>query len=145
MDLKIFAVGFSEKEFNDFCDDNIVYKYHVLDSGAIYVFYKPANITGTKPIEHVETLDRIIKQADVEILSYEIELLEVETKVSDLKEKMSKVGEKEREYKDLEAQVKTHERQILMFKDSIKDKEIKKLNAETRVQDIINKIPKKND
>src|SRR4051812_37573948 len=70
MDLKIFlASAIDEKEFNDFCANNIIYRTASLANGDIHVFYKDPKKVGNSPMEMIEALDKLIKQAEHEVMA----------------------------------------------------------------------------
>ncbi len=122
MDLQIFKVGFEEKEFNEFCNNNIVYKWHVLETGAVFVFYKPTSQLGYRKVEEIETLDRLTKQAQDEILVHELEKevsLEV---IADTRAEMKKHKPTSQEFKKLEQIVLIKENAVLMADSTITER-----------------------
>lgn len=128
MDLKIFNAGFTEKEFNDFCNTHIVYKYNVLDNGTVYLYYKNVNALGKRPIELCEDLDRIIKQAQTEILTHQADKESFIKEIEALKEEKSKFHSNQDEWKKLDKAISEKEFQIKMADDTIDNHE-KKINV----------------
>lgn len=123
MDLKIFKIeDLTEEVFNNFCKENIIYKYNILENGSIYIFFKSANQLGHTKIEIVETIDRLIKQSENEIMATNIDkdaevgiLKELEAKIATLED-----GDKEKG--KLLNEVKNRELQVKMYADTILEK-----------------------
>ena len=128
MDLKIFKVGFTEKEFNDFCNTHIVYKYNVLDDGTIYLYYKNVDALGKRPIELCDDIDRIIKQAQTEILAAEADKQEFIKEIDTLKEEKSKFHSNQDEWKKLNKAINEKKFQIKMSDDTV-DNHKKKIDV----------------
>ena len=132
MELKIFSVGFDVNEFNKFCNENIVYKMHFLNDGGIYVMWKPANKIGRTPIEEIEELDRLVKQAESEIVAHEIDKSNAESKIADLKEEINKFHTNQNEWKKLDAEIKVKETNVKMANETIAERQITITNAKAR-------------
>jgi len=120
MDLKIFPVGFSEKEFNDFQAKNIIEKYRVLEDGTVYVFWKDTKKVGRSTIEMIEELDGVIKQAERNIEGSETEKGLCLEQVANLKSEMVKYTPNHNSYKALEQKLYVAESAIRMADDTIK-------------------------
>ena len=137
MDLKIFQKGFSEAEFNKFCKENIIYKYHIIDDGSVYVMYKDLNNIGKDSVEIIEDLDRVVKQSQVEILAYELDRMQLDSELESLKTKINEFHTNQGEYKDLEKDIKGKELQLKMNTETIEDRRAKINNANIKLSNII--------
>lgn len=119
MDLKIFKVGFTEQEFNDFCDKNIIYKFSTNADGSVYVFYKNPQSLGKRAIELVEDLDRMVKQLDAETLTHKMNVDRYKKDIEKLNgEKEGKFPNQD-EWKKIEQDIRNKELSIKMSEDTI--------------------------
>ena len=119
MDLKIFTAGFSEQEFNDFQNKHLIYKYHVIENGSIYIFYKGTQDLGMKTIEIIEALDRMVKQSQIEIQTYSIEIECFKDDIKKLNESKEGKFPNQDDWKNIEKAIKDKELRIKMAQDSI--------------------------
>jgi len=138
MELKIFKPGFSEKEFNDFLASNITYNMHFMENGAVYVMWKAANKVGRTYMEKVEELDKVVKQAESEMIAYNIEIESQDTAIADLKEKINEFHPNQKEWSTLNADITERERRIKMAKESIINNNRQVISVKAKVQDLLN-------
>lgn len=127
MDLKIFSIGqFTEADYNKFCNENLTFSHQILSDGSIYVFYKNRSDIGYRSIDAIETIDKMTKQAQIEIITSNSEIDEANTLLKPLEEKLLTITEvSSQEYKQIKEEIDMKKRRILMAEDTIKDRTIK--------------------
>lgn len=138
MELKIFNVGFTEKEFNDFCNENLVYRYHVIDNGTVYIFYKNPQDLGKRPIELAEDLDRMVKQAQTEKLTYQVDIESHKNDIEKLKADKEGKFPNQDEWKKLDTEIASKELSIKMAQDTIKSHDLKIEGVFAKLPTILN-------
>ena len=138
MDIKIFAAGFTEKEFNDFCQKNIVYKYHFNPDGSAFVMWKAANRLGNLPIELIDMLDRLVKQAETERNGALLDIQNITLELADLRTEQAKFGPNEKEWKAIDSRVASLEVRVKMAQETIVERNRQIDTFKTKGQDILN-------
>lgn len=122
MDLKIFVGGkFTEQDYNDFAKVNITGQHTVLPDGSIFVFYKPITDLGASKMDQIAEYDKLVRLAQVDIITETAKINEREQKISDIKEKMNKLDPSQGEHKTLSQELMVNENAILMSKDNLKN------------------------
>lgn len=126
MDLKIFEFGkFTEVEFNTFCNDNIIFKYHIIDCGHIYMFFKNPADLGKRPIEAIEECDRMIKQCQTEIMAGDIDIQNSTTDAERLEEMKKKFNTSDKQWKSYDDSIKSIKNNIALQQETIGDRKRK--------------------
>lgn len=122
MHIKIFTNGFTEQDFNDFQAHNIVYKFQFADNGDMYVFYKEPSLVGNLPIEDLEQIDRLCKQAANEMLAAKLDVAHNQesqasknTELADAKEEISQYKTNQAQWGQLDAKIKKLEGELLQL------------------------------
>lgn len=137
MELKIFVSGFTEQEFNQFIKSNITYKVNNLENGDIYVWFKSPNKLGNDPMEAIETLDKMTKQAQNEIITHKLDIINSDIKLADLKEKQSAYSPNQKEWNECEARINVEINAIKMAEETIGDRKRQVLAIESQAQSIL--------
>lgn len=138
MDLKIFEKGkFTEQDYNEFCNKNLTFQNTVLPDGTIYVFYKPVTDLGSRKIDQVEQIDKLVKQAQIETLVANSEKTELDPQIVALKEKISALDPKQGEHKKLTDELTFLENKIRMGKETIENRAAKIIALKTTAESII--------
>lgn len=137
MHLKIFIAGqFSENDFNDFGKQNILLKSTV-EKGDVYVFYKPVNELGLSIIQQIEELDKIVCQAETEILTSKTEIVSLEALLKKLEEKKATLETNADEFKKIESHIKQSTTQIAMHEDTIEEMTRKANDTKAMVAELL--------
>lgn len=125
MDIKIFPAGFDVKEHNDFCNSNIIFQEKVTENGSVFVFYKSPEEIGAKAIDLIETLDKLVKQAETEILASSIDKGVFEAEIATFEKQKSQLHSNQDEWKKLDEAIKHKQFSIKMHDDTIANHTLK--------------------
>jgi hypothetical protein len=92
MEFKIFkASSFSEADINAFLNENIILKDKFLENGDIYVYFNNRSKIGSDAMSEIKTIDRMVTQAQQEILVARFDIVDLDTKLADVEERIQKV------------------------------------------------------
>ncbi len=123
MELKIFTPGFEAVEFNEFCRTHITFRTMSLDDGSVHVFYKDANKIGNQPIELIEKLDSLVKQAEIEIHASTLNLAHTQNLLDEARVKLEKADAKSKEWDRIDDEIKSYEKQVKLDNATISERE----------------------
>lgn len=152
MNLKTFKAGEEGlAAANKFINEVIILKLHVSESGDITVNYKlpgekiaqiekieAMEVTAFNILEKIKTVGKVRYQLEMDIFTAEMDLENSESKLIHLKEELQKHKGNSDKLRMIHEEEKMEERKAKMCKESIELKRIELVNAENRLQALLN-------